>query len=374
MDYDGDGFVTRRELCPFIAEKLGLKPKEEHRHHGEMQPESYRYGQAAALHVHTLVLHCEDQVGKRLRSTGTPWKRGRAAARCAPHCAPCSRKMGPVDLLYEPSAIRREFGKYDMDVRLDAPAQRFTDGTKGSSSLAQVPVQAVSMMSRHDGAWEKTWTPALVDTLVKAVRDGEDISPPAYPGSAIQLMQALTQYVAPAFPNKHVRVMVAGSISPWVEAVVLAAAAEGVMAVQSVTTTDYQDIDIQHNDINYLAMADLDAHPPDNFFDVIFSYSSLEHDGLGRYGDPINPNGDLVAMQELHQVLAPGGVLAFAVPFSKAQSGTVDGNWHRIYSKARIARMCEGFGWVGTVLPVVPVGNPAKGPWENQPIFVLRKS
>ena len=27
MDYDGDGFVTRGELCPFIAEKLGLKPK-----------------------------------------------------------------------------------------------------------------------------------------------------------------------------------------------------------------------------------------------------------------------------------------------------------------------------------------------------------
>ena len=28
--------------------------------------------------------------------------------------------------------------------------------------------------------------------------------------------------------------------------------------------------------------------------DFIFSYSSLEHDGLGRYGDPINPFADLV--------------------------------------------------------------------------------
>jgi len=27
-------------------------------------------------------------------------------------------------------------------------------------------------------------------------------------------------------------------------------------------------------------------------FDMVFSFSSIEHDGLGRYGDPLNPNGD----------------------------------------------------------------------------------
>ena len=34
--------------------------------------------------------------------------------------------------------------------------------------------------------------------------------------------------------------------------------------------------------------------------DVIVSFSSLEHDGQGRYGDPLDPDGDLVAMKELY--------------------------------------------------------------------------
>lgn len=31
--------------------------------------------------------------------------------------------------------------------------------------------------------------------------------------------------------------------------------------------------------------------------DFAVSYSSWEHDGLGRYGDPIDPWGDIKAMQ-----------------------------------------------------------------------------
>ena len=33
-------------------------------------------------------------------------------------------------------------------------------------------------------------------------------------------------------------------------------------------------------------------------FDVVLSFSSIEHDGLGRYCDPINPDGDRAAMEE----------------------------------------------------------------------------
>lgn len=36
-----------------------------------------------------------------------------------------------------------------------------------------------------------------------------------------------------------------------------------------------------------------------NEFDAVVSMSSLDHDGLGRYGDPINPNADLESMQKL---------------------------------------------------------------------------
>ena len=34
-------------------------------------------------------------------------------------------------------------------------------------------------------------------------------------------------------------------------------------------------------------------------FALALSISSFEHDGLGRYGDPLNPEGDLAAMAQM---------------------------------------------------------------------------
>lgn len=57
---------------------------------------------------------------------------------------------------------------------------------------------------------------------------------------------------------------------------------------------------------------------------------TVEHIGLGRYGDPIDPDGDLKAIRELKRVLAPGGSLLFVVPIGgKAK---IMFNAHRIYS------------------------------------------
>ena len=59
----------------------------------------------------------------------------------------------------------------------------------------------------------------------------------------------------------------------------------------------------------------------------------VEHIGLGRYGDPLNPNGDLKAINELQRVLAPNGNLLFVVPIGKPQ---IMFNAHRIYSHNQI--------------------------------------
>lgn len=57
---------------------------------------------------------------------------------------------------------------------------------------------------------------------------------------------------------------------------------------------------------------------------------TIEHIGLGRYGDPINPNGDLIAMKELSRVVAPGGNLLIVVPTGREMR--IQFNAHRIYS------------------------------------------
>ena len=56
---------------------------------------------------------------------------------------------------------------------------------------------------------------------------------------------------------------------------------------------------------------------------------TVEHVGLGRYGDPIDPEGDIKAIKELKRVLAPGGNLLFVVPVGLPR---LQYNAHRIYS------------------------------------------
>ncbi|MEN6583084.1 MAG: DUF268 domain-containing protein [Armatimonadota bacterium] len=62
----------------------------------------------------------------------------------------------------------------------------------------------------------------------------------------------------------------------------------------------------------------------------------VEHIGLGRYGDPLDPDGDLKACVELQRVLNDGGSLLFVVPVGKPQ---VVFNAHRIYSYEQVISM-----------------------------------
>lgn len=59
----------------------------------------------------------------------------------------------------------------------------------------------------------------------------------------------------------------------------------------------------------------------------------VEHIGLGRYGDTIDPQGDVKAINELKRVLAFNGDLLFVVPVGKPQ---VRFNAHRVYSYEQI--------------------------------------
>ena len=61
---------------------------------------------------------------------------------------------------------------------------------------------------------------------------------------------------------------------------------------------------------------------------------TIEHIGLGRYGDPIDPEGDIKACAELSRVLAPGGSLLFVTPVGK--EAVIQFNAHRIYTYEKV--------------------------------------
>lgn len=84
------------------------------------------------------------------------------------------------------------------------------------------------------------------------------------------------------------------------------------------------------------ACADLLSLPfGDGTIESLSCMHVVEHVGLGRYGDPLDPDGDLRAMAELKRVLAPGGHLLFVVPVAGKQRMRF--NAHRIYSYDQIA-------------------------------------
>ena len=74
--------------------------------------------------------------------------------------------------------------------------------------------------------------------------------------------------------------------------------------------------------------------------DFAISYSSFEHDGLGRYGDPLSPDGDLRAMKEAHEFLKKDGILFLGVPLGQ---DCLVWNAHRIYGKHRLPLLLQGW-------------------------------
>ena len=74
----------------------------------------------------------------------------------------------------------------------------------------------------------------------------------------------------------------------------------------------------------------------------IFSLScmhTIEHVGLGRYGDPIDPGADVKAISELKRVLTPGGNFLFVVPIGSKP--IIEFNAHRIYTYEQILSLMK---------------------------------
>lgn len=92
---------------------------------------------------------------------------------------------------------------------------------------------------------------------------------------------------------------------------------------------DYRPVDLTLSNLNS-EKADLTSlYFADNSIDCLSCMHTVEHIGLGRYGDKIDSNGDLTAIRELKRVLSRGGSLLFVVPVGKPR---IKYNAHRIYS------------------------------------------
>eukprot|EP00965_Chrysotila_dentata_P242898 6205115-Pleurochrysis_carterae.AAC.1 len=152
--------------------------------------------------------------------------------------------------------------------------------------------------------------------------------------SQLWLYQALAQSM-----SRNARALVFGSQEPWVEAVLLA------MGASTVTTVEYNMLTFEHPRLRTLTVDQVKhahAHGEEiGNYDIGVSLSSFDHDGLGRYGDPLQPDGDLRAMRMAWRMLAPGAHLILSVPVGP---DVVVWNLHRRYGELRLPLILAGWG------------------------------
>lgn len=73
-----------------------------------------------------------------------------------------------------------------------------------------------------------------------------------------------------------------------------------------------------------------------DYCDSLSCLHALEHFGLGRYNDSIDPDGHLKGLDGLHRILRGGGTLYLAVPIGPHR---VEFNAHRVFGVPELIRM-----------------------------------
>lgn len=108
-----------------------------------------------------------------------------------------------------------------------------------------------------------------------------------------------------------------------------------VFDVRQLQDTGHPNIKFSQMDLMNGAGLEVDA------CDSLSCLHAIEHFGLGRYGDPINPSGHLAGFRNLLRMLKPGGLLYISFPIGAQDQ--VQFNAHRIFHPKSI------FNWQSDV-------------------------
>jgi len=182
-------------------------------------------------------------------------------------------------------------------------------------------------------------------------------------GGACKLIQeALNKYIV---TNKSVGVI--GSTSPWIESILVNNNAK------KVTTVEYNIPKCNFYKFNFMRYYE-DFKNKKEKFDIIISYSSIEHSGLGRYGDILDPDGDKKTLDDIYENLEDHGFLFLGIPVGK---DALVWNANRIYGSIRLPYILEKFEiieWIGCTLEEA-LKLPKGFDWKScyQPIIILKK-
>lgn len=98
------------------------------------------------------------------------------------------------------------------------------------------------------------------------------------------------------------------------------------------------------------------------YCDSLSCLHALEHFGLGRYGDPIDPHGYAAGLGNMAKIVRPGGLFYLSVPIGVER---VEFNAHRIFDPRALVRLAEEnglllreFAWIGPDRTLIQSASP----------------
>lgn len=128
----------------------------------------------------------------------------------------------------------------------------------------------------------------------------------------------VAQFIYQANPKKHIDI--GSRIDGFVAHVAVFRKIE-VFDIRGLSKSDHPNIQYKEADL----MSDVEEEVTDS----LSCLHVIEHFGLGRYGDPIEPKGYIVGFKNLIKMLKPGGVLYISFPIGT--SNEVHFNAHRVF-------------------------------------------
>lgn len=195
----------------------------------------------------------------------------------------------------------------------------------------------------------RIYTKEQIDFYMEKVRNREVFY---YGETDSYLYQALEKY---SIDGKSVAII--GSVIPFYESICLYYGGKP-------TTIEYNRIISEDDRLTVLTVEEYRKTPI--LFDSAFSISSFEHSRLGRYGDNLNPEGDLMAMHDAKRMLKPDGTLFLAVPVGK---DCLIWNAQRIYGSIRLPLLLKGWDLLDSFGFDENLFNISR---DMQPVFVLK--
>jgi SAM-dependent methyltransferase len=111
--------------------------------------------------------------------------------------------------------------------------------------------------------------------------------------------------------------------------------------VFSVTMVDIRPLSLPLDTLKFVTGSILELPFEDGSIESLSSLCVVEHIGLGRYGDPLDPLGTEKAVAELKRVVKPGGNLYVSLPLDDENRTYF--NAHRAFSEEYILKLFDQF-------------------------------